>query len=35
MPKLERFKKEADKPTTKHILISAGIIVGLLAIFAV
>ena len=33
MPKLERFNKKSDKPTTKHMMIASGIIVGILGIF--
>ena len=34
MAKLEKFKKNSDKPTVKQILIAAGIIVVLLGGFA-
>ena len=33
MPKLERFSEKSNKPTTKQILIAAGIIVLLLGAF--
>ena len=33
MPKLERFKKQSDKPTTKQILIAGGVILVLLGAF--
>ena len=33
MPKLEKFNKKSDKPTTKHIIIAGGILIGILGIF--